>query len=414
MEPTYQPRLVDKLLEQRIRHHPAIMLVGPRATGKTTTAARLARSAIRLDEGGQSAAAQADPDAALRGLEEPILIDEWQIVPAILGAVKRTVDANPRPGRFIITGSVRGDVDSPTWPGTGRLLRIAMYGMTAGEISGNIPHLSFLDRLADGGIESLISSPSGQLDLRDYAELSIRGGFPHPVLRLPTTERAPWLESYIEQLLTRDLAELEISRDPQLLRRYLESYALNTAGVTEHRAIYENAGLAKKTGEAYERLLRNLLVIESLPAWWTNRLKRLVRSPKRYLVDSSLALAILRVDVTGLMRDGDLLGRILDTFAVAQLRAQLASCASRPRLFHLRQEKGQHEADVIVEYGGSRIVAFEIKATSAPKRDDARHLRWLRDELGERFLGGAVLHTGPRAFLLDDRIAAVPIATLWM
>lgn len=413
MRTPYRRRLVDDLLERRLRHHPAVLLVGPRATGKTTTAARLAGSIVRLDERGQAIVADADPDAALRGLEEPILIDEWQIVPDILGAVKRAVDADPRPGRFIVTGSVRGDVDSPTWPGTGRLLRIAMYGMTVGEIRGDVPRVPLLERLADGGIESLVGSPPDQLDLRDYAELAASGGFPHPALRLPAAERAPWLESYVDQLLTRDLAELGTHRDPQLLRRYLESYALNTAGVTEHRAIYQAAGIAKNTGDAYERLLRNLLVVESLPAWWTNRIKRLVRGPKRYLVDSSLAVAVLRMDVKGLMKDGDLLGRIIDTFTVAQLRAQLASCESQPRLFHLRQEKGQHEADIIVEYGGGRIIAFEIKATSAPRRDDARHLVWLRDEFGPRFLGGVVLHTGPRGFMLDDHIVAAPISALW-
>jgi predicted AAA+ superfamily ATPase len=413
MVSSYQPRLVDGLLARRVRHHAAILLVGPRATGKTTTAIRLANSIMRLDERGQSAATEADPDAALRGLKEPILIDEWQIVPEILGAVKRAVDSEPRPGRFIITGSVRGDVDSPTWPGTGRLLRIAMNGLTVGEIRGAIPDVPLLDRLAQLGCDALTSTTPEQLDLRDYAELAITGGFPQPALRLPAPERAPWLESYVEQLLTRDLSALGTHRDPQLLRRYVESYALNTAGVTDHRAIYEAAGVTRTTGEAYEHLLRNLLVVDALPAWWTNRIKRLVRGPKRYLVDSSLALAVLRVDIFGLMRDGDLLGRIIDTFVVAQLRAQLACCETQPRLFHLRQEKGQHEADVIVEYGGGRIFAFEIKATSAPKREDARHLTWLRDELGDRFTGGAVLHTGPRAFMLDDRVAAAPISTLW-
>lgn len=413
MAVSYRRRLVDDLLERRLRHHAAILLVGPRATGKTTTAARLARSAIRLDERGQAVVAEADPDAALRGLAEPTLIDEWQIVPEILGAIKRAVDSDPRPGRFIVTGSVRGDVDSPTWPGTGRLLRVAMYGMTVGEIRGTVPAVPLLDRLVGNGVESLVGAVHDQLDLREYAELAASGGFPHPVLSLPATEQRAWLESYVEQLLTRDLADLGVHRDPQLLRRYLESYALSTAGVTEHSAIYRAAGVAKNTGDAYERLLRNLLVVESLPAWWTNRIKRLARGPKRYLVDPSLVLALLRVDVSGLMRDGDLLGRVIDTFTMAQLRAQLASCESQPRLFHLRQEKGQREADVIVEYGGSRIIAFEIKATSAPRRDDARHLTWLRDELGDRFLGGAVLHTGPRAFMLDESIAAAPISIVW-
>jgi uncharacterized protein len=214
-------------------------------------------------------------------------------------------------------------------------------------------------------------------------------------------------------LLTRDVAELSGGRDPHLLRRFLEACALNTAGVVEQRALYEAAGIAKATSDAYEKLLRNLLVVETLPAWWSNRLKRLIRSPKRYLLDSALALAALRLDINGLMADGDMLGRVLDTLVMAQLRAEIPRCVSQPRLFHLRQERGRHEVDVIVEYGGGRVFAIEVKATSAPKRDDARHLTWLREELGERFVGGAVLHTGHRAFILDERIIAAPIATLW-
>ncbi|MGO1053221.1 ATP-binding protein [Crossiella sp. CA198] len=413
MPANYQPRLVDGLLARRLIHHPAVLLVGPRATGKTTTAAQLARSELRLDDRAQAVAVEADADAALRGLAEPVLIDEWQIVPDVLGAVKRSVDADSRPGRFLITGSVRGDVDSPMWPGTGRLLRVAMFGLTVGELRGRLPRLPLLDRLAADGIEPLMTGPAEQLDLRDYAELAAGGGFPQPVLRLPSAERGPWLESYLEQLLTQDVAMLATHRDPQLLRRYLESCALNTAGVTDHRSIYSTAGVAKATGEAYDRLLRNLLIIDTLPAWWTNHIKRLVRGPKRYLVDPSLVLAALRVGVPGLMKDGDLLGRIIDTFVVAQLRAQLPTCETQPRLYHLRQEKGQHEVDVIVEYGGGRVFAFEIKANSAPSRADARHLAWLRAELGDRFIGGAVLHTGPRAFPLGDNIIAAPISALW-
>jgi predicted AAA+ superfamily ATPase len=413
MVAAYMPRLIDDLLVRRLTHHPAVLLVGPRATGKTTTAARLARSEVRLDDRAQAVAVEADPDAALRDLAEPVLIDEWQIVPDILGAVKRSVDGDPRPGRFLITGSVRGDIDSPTWPGTGRLLRVAMFGLTVGEIRGSLPQVPLLDRLAEYGIEPLMSSTAEQLDLRDYAELAATGGFPQPVLRLPAAERGPWLDSYVEQLLTRDVAMLATHRDPQLLRRYLESCALNTAGITDHRTVYTTAGVAKATGEAYDQLLRNLLIIDTLPAWWTNRIKRLIRGPKRYLVDPSLALAALRVGVPGLMKDGDLLGRIVDTFVVSQLRAQLGSCETQPRLYHLRQEKGQHEIDIIVEYGGGRVFAFEIKASSVATRDDARHLAWLRTELSDRFIGGAVLHTGPRTFRLGDDIVAVPIAALW-
>lgn len=412
MTPKYMPRLVDPLLARRMEHHPAVLLIGPRATGKTTTAQRFARTTIRLDRPAQAAVVRADPDASLRDRPEPVLIDEWQVVPEVLGAVKRAVDSDPRPGRFIVTGSVRGEISAPNWPGTGRLLRIPMYGLTTSELQHSIPPTPLLDRVAEGDLDVL--APGDQpLDLRDYVELVIQGGFPEPVLRLPASERGPWLSSYLEQLLTRDVAELSPRHDPQLLRRFVEAYAINTGGVVDRRTLEQAAGIAKATADRYEQLLGSLLVTELVPAWWNNRIKRLTRSPKRYLVDASMALAALRVDADGLMRDANLLGRMLDTFVVAQLRAELPRCDSRPRLFHLRQEQGRREVDVVVEYGAGRLLAMEIKATSAPTRDDARHLTWLRHQLDDRFIGGVVLHTGPRTFRLGDQIVAAPISSLW-
>jgi DNA polymerase III delta prime subunit len=127
-----------RLIRDLLSELPALLLVGPRATGKTTTASRHAATVIRLDRPGDAVAFQADPDSALRGLEEPILLDEWQVIPEVLGAVKRAVDTDPRPGRFLLTGSVRADLDAPTWPGTGRLVRVPMFGMTIAEQRGRI------------------------------------------------------------------------------------------------------------------------------------------------------------------------------------------------------------------------------------------------------------------------------------
>ncbi|MBI4261690.1 MAG: DUF4143 domain-containing protein, partial [Actinobacteria bacterium] len=104
---------------------------------------------------------------------------------------------------------------------------------------------------------------------------------------------------------------------------------------------------------------------------------------------------------------------ILDTFVMAQLRAEATVSALRPRLDHLRAEQGRHEIDILVELPGYRVVGIEVKADSAPGRGAARHLMWLRGELGQRFVAGLVLHTGPRPFAIDDRITAVPICALW-
>ncbi|WP_239381968.1 ATP-binding protein [Frankia sp. CIT1] len=412
MDGSYLPRLVDAKIGDMLGELPAVLIVGARATGKTTTAARHARSVIRLDEPAEAVAFRADPDAALRQFPEPVLLDEWQVVPEVLGAIKRTVDVRPEPGRFLVTGSVRADPQAENWPGTGRLVRVAMSGLSRREIAGRVAGPTFVDRIADAGIDAL-SSPADPPDLGDYLELALRGGFPEPALRLSATRREEWLESYLDQLLTRDVELLGESRDPDRLRRHFEVLALNSAGIVANKTVFEAARINAKTADAYDGLLRNLLVVDSLPSWWTNRLKRLVQVPKRYVVEPALIGAALRVDVRAALRDGDLLGRLLDTFVVAQLRAELSVSTSRPRLFHLRQEGGRHEVDVLVELGGGRVIGIEVKADAAPGRDTGRHLAWLRDELGDRFLAGIVLHTGKRVYPLDTAIIAAPIATLW-
>ncbi|MCY4164473.1 MAG: DUF4143 domain-containing protein [bacterium] len=405
----YRPRLIDPLLEEILSGFPAVMLVGPRAVGKSTTAERHAATVVRLDKPNEAAIFRADPDAALRNLPEPILLDEWQEVPDVLGAVKRAVDTNRRPGRFLITGSVYADMQSKTWPGTGRVIRLTMNPLTVAEQLGVSPK-PFLDRIADG--DDLLVPPNPP-DILGYAALALQGGFPEAVFARSPKLRALWMQSYLNQMCTRDPETFGKSRDPMRLRRFFEAYALNAGGIATDKTIYDAAGVNSKTAASYKRLFENLTIIDELPAWASNRLKRLTRAPKRSMVDSGLWAATLQLDQSAIRSDGGLLGRLLDIFVTAQLRAEVELAESSPRLYHLRQENGQREVDVIAELGARRIIGIEIKATSAPHPKDARHLAWLRDQLGERFVAGVVLHTGPQTFKLDTRITAAPICTLW-
>lgn len=407
---SYRRRLVDSLIATLLAELPALFIVGPRATGKTTTATRYARTVVRLDREAEAVAFRADPDAALRGLPEPVLLDEWQLVPGVLGAVKRAVDTRPDPGRFLVTGSVRGDLEGELWPGTGRLTRIPLFGMTVREQLGALGQAPFLDRVLEG--DPLVP-PGNTPDLRGYVDLLLRGGFPEPALRMANAARERWLESYLEHLLSRDLEQVDGGRDPARLRRYVEALALNSAGVVEAKTLYDAAGINRRTALAYDRLLRNLLFVEDVPAWTSNRLKRLVLTPKLYIVDPALIGATLRLDTNAVLRHGDLLGRLLDTFVASQLRAEQAVTAARPRLYHVRQEQGRLEIDLLSELGGGRLIAIEVKADSAPTAASARHLASLRDRVGDAFAAGIVFHTGPRAYSLADRIVATPISTLW-
>lgn len=412
--PPYRPRLIDGLLDELFDGLPAISVVGPRAAGKTTTLERRAASVVRLDVPEQAGPFQADPDVALKRYAEPILLDEWQVVPDVLRAVRRAVDADWRPGRFLVSGSVRAHVDLPVWPGTGRIVRFTMHPMTVREQRGDVAGGSFLQRLMDG--EDLVV-PRDSLDLGGYVELAVQSGFPRPALELSAGARREWLRSYVEDLLTTDVAQLEQPvtqrRDARRMRRFLEAYALSSAGVVDQRTLYQAAEINKATAAAYEGLLLDLGIVDQVPAWFSNRLLRLGRRPKRYLIDAGLMAAVLGVDADGILRDGDLLGRTIETFVAAQLRPESECSASRARLHHLRTADGRHEVDLVIELSGGRVIGIEAKATSAPSAADAKHLRWLRDQLGDRFVAGVVLHTGPWPFQLDEKIIAAPISALW-
>ena len=285
-----------------------------------------------------------------------------------------------------------------------------MFGLVEREIEGNLTGPTWLDQVLTGTVPTV----SSQLDLRSYVERALRGGFPESAIAMNVSARARWLASYADQLVTRDAPDVDAGRDPQRLRRYLEALALNSAGTVDDTTLYGAAQISKDTARAYDRLLQNLLVIDKVPAWTSNRLKRLTLAPKRFLVDSGLLGATLRLTSDGVHRDGDLLGRLIETFVVAQLRAELALLPTSPRLHHLRTAEGRHEIDVVIEVGPRQVVAIEIKATSSPSSDDARHLRWLRSELGDdAVVASIVLHSGPRTFPLDERTVACPIASLW-
>lgn len=405
----YLDRLVDPWIAEILGSAPAIMITGARASGKTTTALRHAAGVVRLDSEREAGPFRADPDAALRDRREPVLLDEWQACPEVLGAVKRAVDTERRAGRFILTGSARSDADPALWPGTGRLIRVAMHPFTVREQLSR-PGRPFIDALLAGELPPVLADPP---DLRGYAEIALRGGFPEPATELEGNVRRGWLDSYIEQLLVHDRAGSHQSPDPVRLGAFFTAYALSSAGIVNDATLNEAAGLDRRTSRSYTTLLSDLGIVAELPAWSTNRLKRLARGPKRYIADTGLWGAAVGADVALVMSNGDLLGRLIDTFVAHQFRAEAVVDPHRPTLHHLRDRDGRHEVDIVADLSARGLVAIEIKAHSAPKPADARHLAWLRDGLGTRFRAGVVLHTGPSRYRLGDRIEAIPICMLW-
>jgi len=410
-ESSYVPRYVDRALDLLLGELPAVMLTGPRGCGKTTTALRRATSVMRLDRPEEAGAFRAAPDAVLGAQPTPVLIDEWQAVPESMGAIKRAVDTGSDAGRFLITGSVRARLDPAGWPATGRVVPLAMSGLTVGEIERRVGAVEVIEQLF-GDQDPTVVTLEQVFSLIDYVDHALRGGFPDAI-GLGDFARAAWYDGYADQLVRHDVSDLAEVRSPSGLAALLRAVALNTAGMPTLATLAEAAGIDHRTARTYLDLLEDLRIIERIPAWTTNRLARMVKTPKYYLLDSGLAAHLAGDTRAGVLKSGDRLGRLIDTFVLAQIRPLLRLSTPTVTVHHLRDGNQTREIDLVLESASGQIVGIEIKAANTVDARDARHLAWLRDQIGAAFQRGVVLHTGSTTYPLGERLWAMPIAALW-
>ncbi|MCY3579992.1 MAG: DUF4143 domain-containing protein [bacterium] len=417
------PRIVERLLDRELLPaFPALLLVGPRGTGKSTSAARFASTIIDLSVPGPRISARQDPDGLLASASGTVVIDEWQEAPEILGAVKRRVDAEPSDtvNRIILTGSVRAAHQTTTWPGTGRLIRVRMWGLTQGEIEHDHTYNPIEQLFAPPQLfsQSHLSSASvpplgGPCNLTrsDYIQRIVAGRFPY-IQEMSDRNRSRWFASYVEQLAEFDAPQVAVGTPrPTKLRSVLTSCAARTGQVLNQAATARDAGVTSITAEAHLRLLEDLSIVVRLPAWHSKRLYRLTRSPKVHIADPGLAAHLMNTNETHLAQDATLVGQLFETFVLSELLPHLEAVSTTTEMFHFRDHAGR-EVDFIVERGG-QIVGLEVKSSTKVGRQDAKSLLWLRDQLGDRFHLGVVLYAGQFPFRISDRIWALPLGALW-
>ena len=390
--------------------HPACLIEGIRGAGKTSSAQRLAASTLRLDDPPTAATVAEDPEAAFGPLPPPVLIDEWQRVPTVWDAVRRSIDDDRTPGGFILSGSSRAALATDVHAGAGRILPVRLRPMTLCERRGEAPAVRLAD-LAEFGIDAVrgIRSPLAPAEQADAITESGLPGY----LGLDPVDHHDALRSYLDLAVARDLAEIApAQRDVTKLRNYVRAYSATVGTTAEHAAIHNAAGVSKATGESYHDLLTRLGLVEELPGWSHNRLKRLTRRPKRQLVDPALAAADNYDTASRLTQRGDRAGRLFESAVVCHIRATADALGLGWRFSHLRTAGGDHEVDLIADLPGGDVLAFEAKLSRTVTAADARHLITLKERLGPSFRAGLVVSPGETAYRLDDRIAAAPLATL--
>ncbi|MFH0945677.1 MAG: DUF4143 domain-containing protein [Planctomycetota bacterium] len=420
----YQRRIIDDELDDLLSGLAAIAIEGPKAVGKTATALQRARTIHKLDDPAAASLAEADPTRLVSGGTPPILLDEWQRVPAVWDAVRRAVDEDATPNRFLITGSAT-PLSPPTHSGAGRIVRLRLRPLSLAERQRQAPSVSLRD-LVSGRRPRLEGET--HVGLSDYVEEIVGSGFP-AIRPLPARARRAQLDSYLARIVDRDFDELGQSvRKPETLRRWMAAYAAATATTASLESIRDAATgatserPARTTAVSYRDALQNLWILDPLPAWVPSRnyFSRLAYPDKHHLADPALAAALLGVGQDSLLegreglvpmpRDGTLLGHLFESLVTLSVRVYAQAAESEVK--HLRTKGGRHEVDLIVERSDRRVVAMEVKLGRDVSEADLRHLRWLRDKLGSDLLDAVVVTTGPSAYRRKDDIAVVPAALL--
>lgn len=419
--PAYRRRVVDDELDALLAGLPAVAIEGPKAVGKTATALRRAGTVVRLDDPATATIVAAEP-GRIAGAAPPVVIDEWQRLPSVWDEVRRAVDDAPIPGRFLLTGSATPSGPA-THSGAGRIVRLRVRPLALSERGLARPTVS-LAALLDGRPELRGTSA---VTLEGYVAEIVAGGFPGMRGLRGRAARAA-LDGYLDRIVDRDLPEAgAMVRRPATLRRWLAAYAAATATTASWERIRAaaTAGEGQKPARSstipYREALERIWILDPLEAWDPARasLRRLGAAPRHHLADPALAARLVGIDAAALLAGrgpagttagSTFLGALLESLATLSVR--VLAQAAEARVAHLRTHRGDHEVDLIVERADGRVVAIEVKLSAIVDDGDVRHLRWLRDHLGDRLIDAIVLTTGRDAYRRSDGVGVVPLALL--
>ena len=402
-------RFARSQVEQALADTRVVLLAGPRQAGKTTLARSLAddsRAYHTLDNASTLAAAQADPTGFVRALDSAI-IDEVQRAPELLLAIKESVDSDPRPGRFLLTGSA----NLMTLPRVadslaGRMETVRLLPLAQAEIAGAAPP-TFLQRLFDGKPPPIGTPFVGD----ELTELVLAGGYPEAVARKTWSRRQDWYLDYIDAVVQRDVRDIanvdQLDRMPRLLRVLAE----HSGQLVNHTGAGAAIGLNHITTQKYSGIFAQLFLLRTLPPWHSNTLNRLVKSPKLHFLDAGLLAALRGVTPERIARDRTAFGPILETFVFSELLKIAGWSGERFSFSHYR-DKDQAEVDIVIEDRQGRIVGVEVKASATVNVSDFRGLNRLAEAAGDRFAFGAVLYDHDRPVPFGDRLWAIPLSAL--
>ena len=405
------PRYIKSLLLEALKDSPAVLIHGPRQCGKTTLAQMVGESKkyqyISFDDNVIAEATKSDPIGFVKSLSQRVILDEIQKAPYLFSSLKREIDKHRIPGRFILTGS-SNILHLPTLSDSlaGRMQILRLHPLSQEE---RLQHKSqFLDVLFKGKFKTKRTKNS----LDQLIDSIVTGGYPEVFTRPSGRRRANWYSNYVKILVHRDILDLSKVRSVDVLPRLLTLSATQTAQLVNFTNLALAFQVSRPTICDYVALFEKMFFLEKLSPWYSNRLRRLIKTPKLHLCDTGLACALLGVSAVSLKKDRILLGQLLETFVFQELRRQASYHFQDHAFFHYRDKKG-YEVDIVIERD-HLVVGVEVKSSSTINLSDFKGLRKLKTAVGKNFVCGVILYNGDISIGFGEKFYAIPLNTLWI
>ncbi len=398
-------KVIEAMTDTRV-----VLIVGPRQAGKTTLAKKLSgenRPYLTLDDENVFQAAHADPLTFIRQFEY-VTIDEIQRAPELIREIKRSVDTDQRPGRFLLTGSANIlTISTVSESLAGRLAINELFPLAQAEIEERDSNQ--IDQLFESTPTMFSSRP---LDTPDLTQRILASGYPEMLMRSDIGRRRAWANDYIRTLLSRDIREVMNAYRLTDLKALLAAAAIQSAQLVVYSQLSKSLGLSIPTVRKYINTLEQMYLLRLLPAWSRNSLKRLVRTPKLHFIDAGLLAVLRAITPDRLSQDRSLLGTLLETFVFSEL-LKLASFSEHTYDFFHYRDKDKVEVDLVVERPPDGLIGIEVKASATIRKEDWRGLKRLKSVAGSDFTGGIIFYTGDHPLAFGHNLRALPVSMLW-
>jgi predicted AAA+ superfamily ATPase len=405
----HYPRLVQKRIAEALADTPVVLVAGPRQAGKTTLVRQMAEPEMRyltLDDELTLLSAREDPAGMIRSLDCAV-IDEIQRAPQLLLAIKKSVDEDRRPGRFLLTGSANL-MALPTLADSlaGRMETLTLLPLSQSELHGNTAN--WIDAAFNGFLLKVDTPVVGE----EMVDAVLRGGYPEAVARASARRRIVWARQYLDALIRRDVQDIASIDKLDQLPRFLRALAEVSGQMCNYTQLGGQVGLDGKTASRYTGIFEQMYLLRRVEVWSRNRLNRVVKTPKLHFIDSGLLAAMTDLSTTEVRQDRSRFGNVLETFVYGELLKHANTAEGGYRLLYYR-DTDKFEVDVVIENAAGQLVGVEVKSSATVKERDLRGLRKLSSIAGDRFKLGVLLYDGNETMPLGDGLWAAPLSSLW-